>query len=383
MCGSKQMTVGRVIILCLVFVFLLLVPGRSSSGSAVITPRGFPKVLMFSAADIYYLVDSVQFWGEKVGVNGFFLAYLADWWTPKEKLFENIAILTDVNKKGASYGVDYNFIKVALGYKELPIWTDDKPWSTIQSNFRNIAKFIKQSGTRGIAIDTEPYEVPLFDSTAYRFKTIDKNILKSKVFQRGRELMQALTEVFPDIEIIILPEGAFYWINHEQSSSARTYELWIDFFNGMASARNKKGIVVGAEKTYSVTDKKSLKEIYDTINKTMLEHVQDPVFWKGHCSIALGMWPLGKTYSDKSARYSVARFDEQFLQAEALSPRYVWIYGHGAAWFQVKEEEVKRYSSHGRTVQGEKDQIIPTDPAILDYYTVVRQIGPGVLKGNQ
>jgi hypothetical protein len=366
------MTKAMATILLMVF-FLFVIPQQHSMKSVILAPQGYPKVLLFSAVDVYYLADSVQFWGEKVGVNGFFLAYLADWWTPREKLFENVAILMDVNKKGTSYGIDRNFVKVALGYGKLPIWTDDEAWSGILSNFRNIAEFIKQSGTRGIAIDTEPYEVPLFDPETDRFKTVDRKILKDKVYQRGKEIMQSLTEGFPDIEVVILPEGAFYWFNQDQGSSARTYELWIDFFNGMASVRNKKGIVVSAERTYSVTDKNSLYGIYNMINKTMLEHVQDPVFWKEKCSIALGMWPLGKTYSDKSARYSVARFEEQFLQAEALSPRYVWIYGHGAAWFQLKQEEVKKYSSHGRTVQGKEDQVIPTDSAILEYYDVVKQ----------
>jgi len=360
----------RIAFLVLVFV-LVISSTRLTFGESIDSVRqDYPKVLMFSAMDIAYLADSSRFWGGRVGINGFILSYLADWWTNKEKLFENVLIITELNKKGSPYGVDQNFIKVALGYGNLPNWLDDKEWAVIINNFKNIGELIKQSGTRGIAIDTEPYVIPLFDSTADRFKTNDKNILKSKVYQRGKQIMQVLAEVSPDIEVMILPEGAFLWFTE---SHYRTYELWIDFFNGMASVKNKNGIVVASERPYSVTTKDTINYIYNLNNKTMQEHVENRDFWQQKCSTALGMWPLGKTYSDKSARYSVGQFEEQYIQSTALSPKYVWIYDHGTAWFQMKKEEVDKYTSNQRIIWNKEDQVLPTDPAILDYYDVVKR----------
>ena len=342
--------------------------------SPVLHARGMkPKVLIFSAIDIYYVADNVQKWGEDVGANGFLFSHIAEWWTTKEKLADNLDVLREVNRKGAKHGLDSNFIKVAIGYSELPVWTDDKAWANVVENFRNIAELIKQTGTKGIAIDTEPYSVALFDSKAARFRMIDNDILKRKIYQRGREIMQAITEVFQDIEVIILPEGAFYWFNPDQGTMANAYELWIDFFDGMASVKNRSGIVVAGERTYSVVDRLSVIKIYRMTDETMQTHAKDPAFWKEKCSIALGMWPLGKEYHDKSARYPVSDFREQFAQAAALSPKYVWIYDHGTAWFQLSKEEAEKYTKDGRWIWEKRYQVLPAVPNIDEYYTVLRE----------
>ncbi|MBZ0190647.1 MAG: hypothetical protein K8F34_03010 [Candidatus Kuenenia stuttgartiensis] len=367
------MFIRKIFSLFILCFFICIIPRQFLLGSPKQSQTNSPKVLLFSAIDTDYLADTLSDWGENIGINGFMLAYVADWWTPKKQIFKDIEVLTKINKEGAAYGIDSNFIKVAIGYRELPNWTDDKAWAVVLNNFRNIADLIKQSGTKGIALDTEPYKASLFDTKAERFKSMNRDILKAKIYQRGKEIMQSLTGVFPDIEVIILPEGAFYWFNPGEGTMPYAYELWIDFFNGMASVKNNKGIVVAGECTYSNTRVDSITWLYNTINKTMKQHVEDPVFWKERCSVALGMWPLGKSYSDKSARYSPVKFKEQFLQTTALSPKYVWIYACGAPWWQMKKAEVKKYTANGRWIWEKKNQALPMDPAIKEYYAVVKQ----------
>lgn len=330
-----------------------------------------PKVLLFSAVDSQYVADSLEFWGRDVGVNGFMLSYVADWWTPKNDIFKNVDLLKNINTRGKQYGIDSNFLNTSLGHGELPLWTDDRAWPGVIDNFRNIAELIKRTGSKGIALDTEPYTVALFDSKAPRFKSTDRNTLKAKVYQRGRETMLALTDVYPDIEVILLPEGAFYWYNPDHGSST-VYELWIDYFNGMASVKNNKGIVVAGERTYSLTDRDSLIKVSALIDTTMKQHTENPVFWDERCSVALGMWPLGREYDNKSAHYSPAEFKRQFSQAASLSPKYIWIYDHGSAWFQLKAGDVVKYTRGGRAIWGKDYQQLPTDPHIDDYYSVLR-----------
>jgi hypothetical protein len=74
-----------------------------------------PKGLIFSAVDVYHLADSLGYWGGQVGVNGFLLSYIADWWTSKDKLHRDFDLLTKINRDGRLYGIDCNFIKIALG----------------------------------------------------------------------------------------------------------------------------------------------------------------------------------------------------------------------------------------------------------------------------
>lgn len=354
---------------CLLFLLLYIFFSLHPKAHAA---EAKPKVLSFSAIDTEYLSDTVRHWGGDVGINGFMLAYVAQWYSPKKEIFKNLKTLKKINRKGAKYGVDSNFIKVALGYKELPLWTDDAGWAGVIDNFKNIAELIKKSGTKGIAIDTEPYteHVELFDSKAGRFSNIEKDRLRTAVRRRGREIMQALTKVYPDIEVILLQEGSYHWF----ISKYPQYEMWMDFYNGMASVGNKKGIVIGAENTYSKLDMDSLSRINSLINGTMQKNAQDPAFWNDKCSIALGVWPLGKNYTDKSARYSAPDFKKQLSYAMSLSPKYVWIYDHGTAWLQLDEKEIKKYTANGRTIWTKESQALPVAPEIKDYYSVVREL---------
>ncbi len=367
----RQVAVRALVILLLAF------PTMALTGLAHASPNGKPEVLLFTTVDKQYLADSLEFWGNNVGVNGFMLAYVAEWYSTKNEVYSNLDVLKRINARGRPFGVDSNFIKVALGYGQLPVWTDDKAWAGVIDNFRNIADLAKLSGTKGIALDTEPYGTALFDSGAARFAPAGREVLRATVYQRGKEIMQALSAVFPDIEVIILPEGAFYAFNAGQEANASTYELWIDFFNGMASVKNKTGIVVAVEATYSALDKDTIKKIYDLSDSTMIAHVADQVFWRDKCSIALGMFPLGKAYDNKAARYSSDVFKNQLWEMARLSPKYVWIYDHGTAWFQLKAQDADRYTKGGRWIWEKRYQVLPTDPNIDEYYAVLRNYRKG------
>jgi hypothetical protein len=364
----------RLVLTIMVTFFMCFSPSRSSAA-----PSDGPRILMFSAIDIEYLSDSLRRWGQDIGINGFILSNVADWWSTKDHLSRNLKLLTEINRKGGAHGIDSNFIKVALGYRELPLWTDDHAWSQVIDNFRIISGLIRESGTRGIAIDTEKYNVDsLFNPESVRFRAIAREELRRKIYERGRQLMQALSNTFPDIEVILFPEGHYYRKNGDKE-----YEHWIDFFNGMASVRNRKGIVLATESTYSIVRGNKLLTTVNDMLQTMAEHVADPNFWKDKCSIAIGMWPLGKTYSDKSARYLVRDFKEQFSTAVAVSPKYVWIYDHGAAWFQLSEEEAEKYTRNGRWIWKKKNQMLPTTANIQGYYEVLREYQRGLRKRRE
>jgi hypothetical protein len=322
---------------------------------------------------LHTLLIQVSIGGGEVGISGFLLRDIADWWVSRGKLFEKLQLLTEVNAKGKRYGVDSNFLKVSLGYGNFPDWLDDAKWVDVVKTFGDISELAKKSGSRGIAVDTESYTIPLFDPRDDRYKGISKELIKAKVFQRGHDIMAAVTNAFPNIEIIILLEGAYYWFNPKEGVNAGAWELWIDFWNGLASVNNRNGIVIAAERTYSVTNAIQMNQIYALEQKVMQEHVQDKEFWTEKCSIALGLWPLGKSYEDKSARYTVAQFRQQFREAAALSPRYVWIYGHGAAWWQLTSDEVKKYSDISGGMWSPKSQMLPTTENIDQFSTVVRE----------
>lgn len=50
--------------------------------------------------------------------------------------------------------------------------------------------------------------------------------------------MRAIADAFPDVEVIVLPEGAFYWLNPEQGTSPGSFEFMDRFLDGMANVNN-------------------------------------------------------------------------------------------------------------------------------------------------
>src|SRR4029078_9248931 len=104
---------------------------------------------------------------------------------------------------------------------------DDSAWAGIIDSFKSIAELAKETGSKGIALDTEPYTIALFDSRKLLITPTTREQLRDKVYLRGQQIMQAMTTAYPDIEVIIMPEGAFYWFNPDQGSDTQAYELWI------------------------------------------------------------------------------------------------------------------------------------------------------------
>jgi hypothetical protein len=308
-----------------------------------------PRTLMFCDIDLKYLENTAFFWSKEVGISGFMLSGISNWYYSKEKILSYSGRLRETSKECKKYGIDSNFIKTALGYKELPDWLDDRAWYEIQENFRVTAKLAVESGCKGIAIDTEPYQISLWDPYAFRLVGYPQSELKKKIFQRGRDLMKAMVSDFPGIEVIILPVGLLH---------GRGYFYWMDFVNGLMSESGYSAFILADERTYHVTKKKKIEKVFKKINFLMEQKAKNKKAWHKKGTIAFGGWPLGYyrsikdkngkflgyankkgelvgSYGDKSEWYSIGEFEEQIRTFESLCPKYIWIYGHGSSWWQV------------------------------------------------
>ncbi|MBU0581091.1 MAG: hypothetical protein KKA19_07925 [Candidatus Margulisbacteria bacterium] len=330
-----------------------------------------PKALLYSAITPEYLKDTAEFWAKKVGISGFIITTLpSNWYEPTENINQYFLITKQMNQICRNKGIDANFIRIGLGHRTLPDYFNDLKWGKILEKVKSVAKFAKATNFRGIALDTEAYTGELWNSSKGTLANYPKAELKKKIYQRGREIMQQIVQEFPEAELFVFPVGHLYAYTKKGSSK---YELWIDFFNGLASIENERGIILGSERTYRIIQKnKLLHYYYDEIKGPIIgDNINNPNFWYEKCSIALGAWPLGKTYSDKSAWYNSFFFNRQFRTMEMTCPKYVWIYAHGSAWWQ--EKNIEKYRLH-------KEAALPTVKNIQKYYAVVRKSKEASLK---
>lgn len=332
-----------------------------------------PRTLCFGPMNVNYLRDTASQWADR-GFRGFMLEEIMRSWEDDvwakdgnpDTRGEDDALLAEVraaNVACKSVGIDSNVLKVAL-YKELPDWSDDAAWSQITTNFREGARFARQSGCIGIAIDGEyvkrQYEP---DWSGYRGRPVGQ--LKAQVRARWQQVVGAMLDADPDLVLLVLPEGV------------RTYgELYNEVLTGMASAMSERnapgGMHLFLEGTYHLTEPFRVANYAMTTNETVKEILPKAVrdYWSRRCTVAPGAWPLGYyraiknakgdfvgwsgkqnvfgdqvvgSYADKSEWYPPQTFAEQMAALNTFSPRYNWIYSHGAVFWQWTEEQRARY----------------------------------------
>ena len=362
------------------------------------TDISIPKTLLFSPINPEYLQDTAAEW-KATGFDGFlFSGIMSNWaddiWAKDgdsltrnedDKTFQRIKTC---NKECKKHGITENFIKVAF-YKHVPLWTNDEAWEKIYNNFGEAARFAEKSDCRGIALDIEYVsEQYHLDWEGYDYQGYTQADLRGAAIKRGKELVQFMLKNYPEMVFLNLPEGITFY-----------GPLAGDFFHGMiqgmAEANAPGGIHLLTESTYDMTSTLGLIHYLQNLESKILGLLDDSSqkYWKGKCSVVLGGWPLGYyrkitdengeflgwsgkeekfgekivgSYTDKSNRFSVDEFRNQYAGLLLAGKQYCWIYGHGATWWQFSEEETKRY---GKVSNSE----LPVDDNLKDYKTVLSE----------
>lgn len=280
-----------------------------------------PKVLMFDGVDIQTQVNGerARYWASK-GVQGFFLNRVMTTWQqdvgaePDSALWQKSL---EFQSEYAREGVGDNFIKVAIWKKH--DWRDAAENARVALNFGHAAALAKFAGFDGMALDLEPY-VPIWGGAAGGPE------LAQVVRSEGRLIGLKMHTAFPDMTLVLVKD-ALYW-SDDHGGYHGGYGLAVPFLRGLLSVGFRR-VVVATELTYNDPDvggivRRILTEYekFRAINHFPIEGL----------SVAPGLWPLGRSYEDKSARVSPTEFARKLASALASVRDYVWIYGHGSAW---------------------------------------------------
>ena len=303
-----------------------------------------PKLLMFDGINVKTQAGPQQaaYWGRTVGVQGVFVNNVMGYWQadvgtdPASTLWQQARLF---QSDYAKYGVTDNFIKVAL-YKPHD-WNSERQNSAVIEHFAHAAALARYAGFKGIALDLEPYK-PTWGGPAGGAE------LASTVEHEGRGIGQAMFAAYPEMTLIVMPDvldssGRYKTLKQKLMSGLHqlksgnpnlreydNYELAVPFLRGLLSVPWKQ-VVIGLEQTYSrnsdgiATSVSHARQLYTDFMRKSGAAQADP-------GIAAGLWPLGRTAQDKSARETPERFTQRLHVAFDAAAHYVWIYGKGDTW---------------------------------------------------
>jgi hypothetical protein len=252
-----------------------------------------PKVLMFDGVriDKYNNDTAARYWGQKIGVDGFLVNEVVPDWDrsvgddEKSPNYQRVKQFQDLY---AQYGVKDNFIKIAL-YKPHN-WQDPTAQSRVVTVFRQAAHLARYAGFKGLALDLEPY--------AKNFWTIDQAVPEKaeRVSTLGKQIGDAIVAEFPDAVMIVLPEILMYSCPPYKQHVCDNYALSSRFWASLSQAHFQQ-LIVATENSYNASQPDSVvNAVKDVYTKALRMHGIDPKT----LIIAPGIWPLGKSYTDKT-----------------------------------------------------------------------------------
>ena len=213
----------------------------------------------------------------------------------------------------------------------------DPNWSGIAENGAVVAWLAKEAGLKGLFLDVEHYTGTLgpwkgkdiFDYEACPSK--DKHSLDEVVAQiqlRGRQFMEAMGKVYPDITIIIIQNTG--WGRHNL----------VEFFvRGMLEARGQATIVDGGETGYSMITHKEFASLREGAES---RHSREKLFapveyaigvWVDRTPNAYGGWHTNPADFYKNYR-SPDELEHTLHAALTEADKYVWLFTwHSNVWF--------------------------------------------------
>ena len=229
-------------------------------------------------------------------------------------------------------------------------WYDD--WGPILNNVEIAARIAKECGLKGIFLDVEQYNFPLFKYQSQKYtKTKSFKEYTEQARDRGRQFIKAINTVYPDITVI-LTFGYYlaqYGIPEGKDLSYSSYSLLPAFLDGIlegASAQTE--IVDGFEFSYGFKDARQFIEGYKIIKEKSLEIVGSGLKpdstirdkYRAMVKAGFGLWldyDSGKQgwYTDNLSKnyFTPIEFKNALISAQRISDKYVWIYSERLNWW--------------------------------------------------
>jgi hypothetical protein len=261
----------------------------------------------------------------------------------------------------------HNFLRLNVTPADLD-WFDDH--SAVVSNALLAAQLARAGGCRGILLDTEAYQGRLFEYRRQRDSSRHSWAeYAAEVRRRGREVMTAFQEGFPDLTVLATFGPSLVW---KQSDGGKTPladcadGLLVPFFDGMIeAAKGKTQLVDGHESSYGYRDPSSFAQAHDTIKIKAAALAADPSRYGRVVTAAFGLWldydwrRHGWNLADVEKNYfSPARFQTSVRAAIEQSDEFVWIYSETPRWWSETGGTASLPPAYVETIQSVRRALI-------------------------
>jgi len=222
-------------------------------------------------------------------------------------------------------------------------WFEDH--AAVLQNARLAARMAREGGCPGLLFDIEQYDGPLFDYRQQRdAKTKSWELYADQVRRRGREVMHAFQEAYPDLIIFLTFGYSLPWAQTQEGRVALAdchYGLLAPFMDGLVdAAQGRTRLVDGHELSYGYRDAGLFSKAYQTMQTTLLPIVRDPEKYHRVTSLGFGLWldfdwrKRGWNTEDPAKNYFTPQgFADSLRAALAATDDYVWIYTETPRWW--------------------------------------------------
>jgi hypothetical protein len=263
-------------------------------------------------------------------------------WSTKAFAEEQLLASLDDLKQTPFKRFTHNFLRFNTAPADVD-WFDDH--SAILVNCKLAAKFARDGKCAGILFDTEQYNHPLFNYGKQRDAKIKSwDEYAAQVRKRGREVMRAFQDGYPDVTIFLTFGYSLPWIEtggKPDKIAQANYGLLAPFLDGMVdAAQGNVRIVDGHELSYGYKDVSRFAKAYQTMSHDVGPIVADPQKYKKVFSFGFGVW-MDDDWRKKG--WDTKDFDKNFYPPDAFektvrtalqtSDEYVWIYTEKPKWW--------------------------------------------------
>jgi len=240
-------------------------------------------------------------------------------------------------------------------------WFED--FAPVLSNLRLAAELARAGQARGILLDVEQYQGPVFEFRAQPFSLAygwDGYAAQARL--RGREVMAALQEGYPGLTVFLTFGHSLPFVLSDggRRPLAEThYGLLAPFLDGLVeAARSGTRIIDGYELSYGFREPAQFIEARRLVHEGVLPTVGPREAYRQRVRLAFGLWldydwrRHGWSASDPERNYFTPAAFETALRAALLeSDEYVWVYGETPRWWDQGGSQARIPEAYSRAIR--------------------------------